>query len=292
MAITFKHLSPEDVRKLENYELAARLLVEGWLSGRHQSRQRGSSIEFHEYRGYAPGDDPKLVDWRVYARTDRLFLKTFEQETNMELHLFVDSSGSMGFPVQGEVSKLEFASFFAACLAWLVVRQGDKVGLQLFDDRLRTSIPLGSTRSHLHQCLRALEENRPGNRTSLASALEKALPVLVRRATLVILSDFYEEPAAVFRALNPYLHRGFRIHLFQVLSPVELDLGQIGLSRFTDLETGERMTVHGEQVREAYREAVRNRIQTLRALAASRRVDWMLARTDESYFSLLDRLAR
>jgi uncharacterized protein (DUF58 family) len=291
MATTFKHLKPEDVRKLKNYDLSARLMVEGWLSGRHRSRQRGSSIEFHEYRGYTPGDDPKLVDWRVFARTDRVFLKTFEQETNMELHLFVDSSGSMGFPVNDGATKLDHASFFAACLAYLVVRQTDKVSLHLFDDRIRTSLPLGSTRTHLHQCLSALEHNKAGKETSLAAALERSLPVLTRRGTLVILSDFYEDPAAVFQALNPYLHRGFRIHLFQVLTPMELDIGEVGLARFTDLETGEKITIHSQQVRESYREAVRQRIGTLRSLAAGRRVDWMLARTDESYFGLLDRLA-
>ncbi|CAN5895771.1 hypothetical protein BH11VER1_BH11VER1_02160 [soil metagenome] len=292
MPTTFKHLRPEDVRKLKNYELSARLMVEGWLSGRHRSKQRGSSTEFHEYRGYTPGDDPRLVDWRVFARTDRVFLKTFEQETNMEMHLFVDSSGSMGFPIGNEVTKLDHASFFAACLAYLVVRQTDKVSLHLFDDRIRTSLPLGSTRTHLHQCLSALENNKAGRETSLAAALERSLPVLTRRGTLVILSDFYEDPAAVFRALNPYLHRGFRIHLFQVLAPMEFDLGEVGLARFTDLETGEKLTIHSQQVRESYREAVRERIGTLRAMAASRRVDWMPARTDESYFALLDRLAR
>ncbi len=290
MPATFKHLKPEDVRKLKNYELSARLMVEGWLSGRHRSRQRGSSIEFHEYRGYTPGDDPKLVDWRVFARTDRVYLKTFEQETNMEMHLLVDSSGSMGFPLRDGVTKLDHASFFAACLAYLVVRQTDKVSLHLFDDRVRTSIPSGSTRAHLHQCLSALEHNQPGRETSLAIALERTLPMITRRGTLVILSDFYEDPAAVFKALNPYLHRGFRIHLFQVLTPMELDLGEIGLARFTDLETGEKITVHSQQVRESYRDAVRQRIATLRAMASSRRVDWMLARTDESYFALLDRL--
>jgi uncharacterized protein (DUF58 family) len=290
MPTAHKHLTPEDVRKLKNYELAARLMVEGWLSGKHRSKQRGSSIEFHEYRGYTPGDDLKLIDWRVYARSDKIFLKTFEQETNMEMHLLVDSSGSMGFPVDGAMTKIDHASFFAACLAYLVVRQTDKVSLHLFDDRVRLSIPPGSTRTHLHQCLTALENNKPGRETSLASALERTLPVLTRRSTLVILSDFYEDPAAVFKALNPYIHRGFRIHLFQVLTPVELDIGDTGLTRFIDQETGERLTVHSEQIRDSYREAVRQRIATLRTMAASRRVDWMLARTDESYFALLDRL--
>jgi uncharacterized protein (DUF58 family) len=287
---SYKHLKAEDVAKLKNYELSARLMVEGWLSGRHRSKQRGSSIEFHEYRSYTPGDDLKLVDWRVFARTDKIFLRTFEQETNMEMHLFVDSSASMGYPITEGVSKLDHASFFAACLAYLVVRQSDKVSLHLFDDRLRKSIPSGSTRGHLHQCLHALEHNQPGRETSLAAALERSLPVLTRRGTLVILSDFYEDPAAVFRALSPYLHRGFRVHLFQVLAPVELDIGDVGLARFRDLESGEELVAHSEHLRDNYRQAVQQHIGTLRSMAASRRVDWMLARTDTSYFALLDAL--
>jgi uncharacterized protein (DUF58 family) len=231
------------------------------------------------------------VDWRVFARTDKVFLRTFEQETNMELHLLVDSSASMGFPLAHGVTKLDHASFFAACLAYLVVRQTDKVSLHLFDDKVRTSLPSGGTRAHLHQCLSALEKNQAGGPTSLAAALERTLPLITRRGTLVILSDFYEDPAAIFKALNPALHRGFKIHLFHVMTPMELDIGDVGLTRFIDQETNERLTIHSEEVRAGYRDAVRERIQRLRSMAASRRVDWMLARTDESYFALLDRLA-
>lgn len=286
-----RYLRPEDVRKLKNYELGARLMVEGWLSGRHRSRQRGASIEFHEYRAYTPGDDLKLVDWRVFARSDKHFLKTFEQETDMECHLLVDSSASMGFPEGGAMSKLDYASFFAACMAWLVVRQTDKVGLHLFDDRIRFSLPPGSTQGHLHEILQALEKNVPGRETDLASALDRTLPVIRRKATLVILSDFYDDPVAVFNSLNPYIHRGFRIHLVQVVAPEEMDLAPQGLARFVDMETGERLTVHTGSLREAYREAVRERTARMRALAVSRQVDFSVARTDESYFMLFDKLA-
>ena len=140
-----KYLKPEDVLRLGNYEFGAKALVEGYLSGRHRSKSRGSSIEFHEYRQYSPGDDPAMVDWRVFARSDRHYLKTFEQETNMECHIFVDSSGSMGFKDQGELTKLEYASFFAACLSWLVIKKNDRVSLQLFDDKVKSYFEAGST---------------------------------------------------------------------------------------------------------------------------------------------------
>ncbi len=295
-----KYLKPEDIRRLKNYDIAARFMVEGWMSGRHSSRQRGASMEFHEYRAYSPGDALNLVDWRVYARTDRHYLRTFEQETHMELHLVVDGSGSMGYPEppagtraeDAPLTKLEYASFFAACLAWLVVRQNDRVSLQIFAEDLRASFPPGSTRAHLYRLLNALEENQPGGETSLAHSLERLHARLGRRGTLVILSDFFEDPAKLFQALNPFLHRGFRVHLFHVVSPGEWDLPALGLARLVDMETGERLTLHTESLREAYQQNVRQRVERLRALSAGRQVDYTVARTDRDYFHLIDRLAR
>jgi uncharacterized protein (DUF58 family) len=286
----YRYLRAEDVRRLDSYEFAARLLAEGWLSGRHRSRWRGASIEFHEYRPYAPGDDPAMVDWRVFARTDRHYLKTFEQETNLECHLLVDSSASMGFTGGAASSKLEFASYFAAALAWLVVRGSDRVSLQLFDSRVREFIPPGSTRRHLHHLLAALENNAPRGETSLAAALEAAKQQLRRRGTVVILSDFYEEPAAVFRALNEFLHRGFRVHLFHLLSPEEMVLNETTLARYEDLETREHLTVLPKAIATGYRDALQAHIGKFRTFAAQRRLDYTVARTDGSFWPLFDRI--
>ncbi len=285
--MAFKYLRPEDVRRLESYEFAARLLAEGWLSGRHRSHLRGASTEFHEYRPYSPGDDPGLVDWRVFARTDRPYLKTFEQETNLECHLLVDSSSSMGFAGGAPVTKLEFASYFAAALGWLVVRGSDRVSLQIFDDKVREFLPPGSTRQHLHQLLSLLEHNHPRGETSLANALSRASLHLRKRGTVIILSDFYDDPAAVFHALNPFIHRGFRIHLF---SPEEMDLGDNTLARYEDLETREQLTLHPKAIAESYRETLHTHITRLRTLAAQRQVDYHLARTDGSFWPLFDRV--
>jgi uncharacterized protein (DUF58 family) len=288
--MAFKYLRPEDVRRLESYEFAARLMAEGWLAGRHKSRLRGPSTEFHEYRPYSPGDDPALVDWRVFARSDRPYVKTFEQETNLECHMLVDSSASMDFAGGAGMTKLEFASFFAAALAWLVVRGSDRVSLQLFDDRIREFLPPGSTRQHLHQLLTALERNHPRGPTSLAAALSRASVHLRRRGTLVVLSDFYDEPAAIFHALNSLIHRGFRIHLLHLLSPEEHDLGDSALARFEDLETHERLTLHPKAVAESYRDTLRTHTTRLRTLAAQRQIDYFLARTDGSFWPLFDRI--
>lgn len=287
----YQYIRPEDIRRLSHYEFGVKALVEGYLSGRHRSRERGASIEFKEYRQYAPGDDLSLIDWRVFARTDRHYLRTFEQETNMECHIFLDSSASMGFQDEGPITKLEYASFFAACLSWLVISKNDRVSLQLFDEKIRQFFEPGSTRRHLHQMLTALENNQPGGKTSLAEALRRAQPLIKRKGTLVVVSDFFDKPEEIFKALNPYLHRGFRVHLFHVLDPAELNLPDRGLSRFIDMETDDRLVVHTQTLRDAWKKEMHSHTQQLRRLAASRQVDYALTTTTESWFKLFDRLA-
>lgn len=286
----YAFLKPEDIRRLATYEFAPKALAEGYLSGRHMSRQLGASIEFHDYRAYSPGDDPALIDWRVYARLDRYYLRTFEQETNLECHVFLDSSGSMGF---GEpLTKLQYASFFTAALCHLVLRHSDRVSLTLFDTQVRSFHPPGSTNRHMQTLMNALERNVPGMETNAAEALRRCLPLLTRRATLIVVSDFLDDPASIFEALSPYLHRGFRVHLFQVLDPRELDLPRHGLRTFIDLESGRKITAHTEAVRLAYRTIMETHIARLQDLAARRNVDFVLARTDTHYFTLFDHLAK
>ena len=284
----FKYLRPEDVRALTALEFVPRALAEGVLAGRHRSPARGASIEFRDYRQFVPGVDPALVDWRVYARTDRRYLRTYEQETNIECHIFLDSSASMGFGAG--VSKLDYASFFCAALAYLVTRGNDRVSLQIFDERIRFHAPPGSTRRHLHNLLHALETNAPGGRTRLAEALQRSHPLLKRRGTLVVLSDFLDDPAAIFRALSPYLHRGFHIHLFHILHPDELDLARRGLLTFRDLETGGRLIAHTEEIRAAYADAMRAHVAGLRSFATRRGIDYVLATTTSPHLALFDRL--
>ena len=209
----------------------------------------------------------------------------------MECHIFLDSSASMGYQDEGPITKLEYASFFAACLSWLVISKNDRVSLQLFDEKIRQFFEPGSTRRHLHQILTALENNQPGEKTSLAEALRRAHPLIKRKGTLVVVSDFFDKPEEIFKALNPYLHRGFRVHLVHVLDPAELTLPDRGLSRFVDMKTDDRLVVHTQTLRDAWRQEMRTHTQLLRRLAASRQVDYALATTTESWFQLFDRLA-
>lgn len=282
----FKFLKPGDMRRAASYEFAPKALVEGYFSGRHHSADRGASTEFRDYRHYTPGDDPRRVDWRVFARTDRLHLRNFHQETSMNCHVLLDSSASMGFG--SDPSKLEYASFFAAALCYLVVRGKDRVSLGTFDESLRFFLPLGSTTAHLHRILHELEANRPGRSTSLAATLKTIFPLFRQRGSLVILSDFFEEPGAIFEALSAYLHRGFRIYLFHILTPGEMELEDRGLVSYEDLETRRRVVTHTRDLRTAYGAAMQTHLRNLRTLARQRQIHHQVARTDTHYFNLFD----
>ncbi len=288
MSSQFKYLRPEDIQKLSSFEFAPKAFVEGYFSGRHRSRQRGISTEFRDYREYAPGDDPRLVDWRVFARTDRHYLRTYEQETNMDCFIFLDSSASMGFG-RG-LTKLEYSSFFAATLCYLVTRNTDRVSLHLFDDKVREFHPPGSTTRHLHHLMQALENNHAGEKTSLAGALRRSFPLLRQRGSLIIISDFFDDSAEIFSALGPYLHRGFRIYLFHVLTPEELQLESRGLVSFVDMETQGSVIANTDSIKAGYAAAMQDHIRSLRELAIRRQVRYSLARTDTHYFTLFDEL--
>lgn len=285
-------LRPEDMTRLANYRFAVRMMAEGWLSGRHRARGRGSSSDFLEYRAYAPGDDPRLIDWRAFARTDRLQLRTFEHETHLECHLFVDCSASMDFRDRGPVSKLAYACHFAACVAWLVVRGKDRVSLQLFDEQVRDYLPPGSATTHLNRCLSLLENTTAGGRTDLPQALERARGLVRHPVTLVIVSDFLCDIAALQAALNSYLHLGCKVVLVQVLDPGELSLSGQGLARFVDMESGERVTCNPDELRRTYSERMVAMQQLMHAMASARGMLYLPTTTDRSFYPLFDALAK
>lgn len=283
------YLRPEDIRALQRLVFTPRTVAEGRMAGRHRSVIAGASTDFRDYRPYTPGDDLRQVDWRVYARTDRHYLRTHNQETDTLCHIFMDCSASMGFGAPQ--SKLAHASCFAAALAYLVLRSNDAFSLHLFDENPRYSLPPGSTTQHLHALLSALEDNKPAGRTSVAAALQRGFPLLSRKGALVVLSDFFDDPAAIFEALSPYLHRGFRVHLFHLLAPEDQELPDRGLTTFRDLETGERLVAHARALRDTYRAAMDAHVASLRELAVRRRVNYVLTRTDQSILPLFDELA-
>lgn len=251
-----RFLDPAVIARLGTMELKARTVVEGFLSGLHRSPFKGFSVEFAEYRQYMPGDDLSTLDWKVFARTDRHYVRKFEEETNLECHVLLDTSASMGYRGGAPMSKLEYASVLSASLAYLMNRQRDATGLITFDDRITSRLPASARPGHLHAMLLTLERIVPGQKSEPARPLHQVAEALVRRSLVVFISDLLDEPEPVIRGLKHLRFRGSDVIVFQVLDPDEIGFPFRGPSRFRDVETGELVTAEASRVRGAYVEAL------------------------------------
>jgi uncharacterized protein (DUF58 family) len=239
-----RFLDPGVIARLGTMELKARTVVEGFLSGLHRSPYKGFSVEFAEYRQYLPGDDLNTLDWKVYARTDRHYVKKFEEETNLECHILLDQSASM--------SKLEYGSVLAASLAFLMNRQRDATGLIAFDEQIRLRLPAAARSGHLHAVLLALERLQPGLLSNVGRPLHQLAEALLKRSLIVLISDLLDDPAPVVKGLRHLKFRGTDVVVFQVLDPNELTFPFKGAAKFTDLETAEAVVADPARARKDY----------------------------------------
>jgi uncharacterized protein (DUF58 family) len=247
-----RFLDPSIIAKLGTMELKARTVVEGFLSGLHRSPYKGFSVEFAEYRQYLPGDDLSTLDWKVYARSDRHYVKKFEEETNLECHLLVDISASMAYRGEAPMSKMEYGSVLAGSLAFLMNRQRDACGLIAFDDKIAFRLPASARRGHLHSLLVGLERLAAGRRSDLGRPLHQLAEALVRRSLVVLISDLLDDPEPIIAGLKHLKFRGNDVVVFQVLDPNELTFPFQASARFTDVESADAITAHPESVRDAY----------------------------------------
>ncbi len=281
-------LSPDELDRFKNLLLFAQTTVDGFFSGRHRSPHPGSSAEFRDYKDYVAGDAIDRIDWRAYGRSRRLFVRRYEDETDMVAYLLVDTSGSMRFRGGARAPKFHHAARIAAALAYLMTKQGDKAALGLFADTLKTWLPPGGTRRHLHEMVTALERVQPEHTTDLPAALRQAAEVCRKRGRLVVLSDFLADPASLFDALAQFQHRGFKILLLQVLDPEELELPAHSVARYVDLETAEEIEVDAEDVRVLYRNNIRATIDTVAREAAARGIEHQQVNSADDYTRVLE----
>jgi len=251
-----RFLDPAVIARLGSMELKARTVVEGFLSGLHRSPFKGFSVEFAEYRQYLPGDDLSTLDWKVYARTDRHYVKKFEEETNLECHLLLDVSASMAYRGGAPMTKVEYGSVLAASLAYLMSRQRDATGLIQFDDRITARVPASARPGHLHSLLLALDRVVPGTRSNVGRPLHQLADALTKRSLVVLVSDLLDDPDEVVSGLKHLRFRGTDVIVFQVLDPYEIRFPFKGAPRFTDLESADEVTADPSRVREAYLEAI------------------------------------
>jgi len=272
-------LDPALLNAISDLELVARVTVDGTVSGLHRSPFHGYSAEFSQYRHYLPGDDLKYVDWKLFARTDRIYTKQYRETTNLLAQVAVDASASMGYQGNGPVSKLAYARLLAAALAHLVSSQGDAVGLVAFDDQLTTYLPPRGGRLHLRRVLVSLSKLHASGSTGCGAGLRRAIDLLKRRGLLILVSDLYDDDDGLEAELRRAIRIGHEVALFHVLTPDELVLPFGGEVELEDLETGRRV-ITSAAARNGYREAFARFLERWRTICASYGIDYHRVTTD------------
>jgi uncharacterized protein (DUF58 family) len=271
-------MDPATLARIDNLELVARWVVEGFISGLHRSPHRGFSTDFAQHRQYVPGDDIRHVDWRVFARTERTYLKTYDADTNTNFTVLLDTSASMGYG-HGGVTKLAYAKLVAATLTWFARRQRDRVGMITFGDDVREIVPPSA--KHLPQVFHALERAVAGGVGTFGRPIAKIAQLQQRRAVFVLLSDLYESSRDVSRALGPLTGAGHDVIVLQVLDAAERTFPFDDASTFRDLETGARVAVSPATIRARYVARMEEHLATMRSRLGGGRVDYALLTTDQ-----------
>lgn len=289
-------LDPQVLARIDDLHLLARTVVDGFINGLHRSPYLGRSMDFAEHRAYMPGDDIRRIDWRVYGRSDRFFVKEFEADTNANFSVLLDVSRSMTYGSAG-MTKLDYGRYLAACLTYFSRQQRDRVGLVTFDRDVVTMVPPSA--KHLERVLHELSRIEPGRGGALGPSLLKIAETVRRRSMLLLISDLYEEPQAVLRAASLLKGKGNDVIVFHLLDPAELALPFEEMTLVEDLETGERIPVVPARQRERYRELIRQHVESLSHLLLDARMDYALLDTSKpldyalfEYLSRRERLVR
>jgi uncharacterized protein (DUF58 family) len=268
-------LDTATLARLNSMQLLARTVVEGFILGLHKSPFRGFSVEFAEYRSYVAGDDIKHIDWKVFAKTDRHYVKLFEEETNLACHVVLDASGSMAYESL-PLNKLQYASRLAACLCYFMMGQRDGAGLAIFDTEVRTFLPARLRQSQLQHIFTTLEELKAGEETDLAAPLHAVADTIKKRGLVVVISDFLGDVEPLTSALQHLKFAGHDVLAFQVLDPDEIEFPFSKLTEFTDLESGEKIKTSGRSARDEYLKEFNAHQAALKDALASLKIDHAL----------------
>lgn len=276
-----KYLNPQTLAKLKGLELKARLIVEGFVSGMHKSPYQGFSVEFAEHREYAPGDDLRYVDWKLYGKSDRYYLKQYEEETNFACYLVLDCSESMQYRSEAAaVSKLEYAQYIAAALAYLVIRQRDAVGLVTFDSSISHLIRSSSQASHLKQLFGVMEQTPASGETALGPILNQLAERIGKRSLVILLSDLFDETESIVRGLKHLRHRRHDVSVMQIIDPAEQDFPFEDPTLFKGLEELSEQMIEPRSLRSAYRREFEEFLLEMRRACRDLKMDHHAIRTD------------
>jgi uncharacterized protein (DUF58 family) len=278
---TREYLDPIFLSKLANMELVARCAVEGFFSGLHPSPFQGFSVEYSDHREYHPGDEVKFVDWKIFARTDRLCIKRFHQETNATVYILLDVSRSMSFSGGAPVRKIDYAGFLTAALSYLMLKQGDSTGLVLFAEKVLAQVPPVSRRTHLNAILRTLDSHKPAGRTNLAAVLHAVAETTKRRGLVLLISDLLDDQEDIFRGLAHLKFLKHDVIVFHILNPQERNLDYEGLVEFEDVETADRLRTFPQSIRSGYQQRVAAFLDEVKKTLGKNSIDYCLLETSE-----------
>ena len=291
-----RFVDPSVLARIGKLDLLARTVVDGFINGLHRAPFFGASIDFAEHRGYVAGDDIRRVDWRLYARTDKYYVKQYDADTNTNFSVLLDVSKSMGF-TSGGPSKLEYACYLAACLAYLAHRQRDRVGIITFDEDIVDYVPVSA--KHFDVLLHTLDRSTPQRAGNLAGPVTKMAEHFKRRSVLALISDFYEEPDIILDAIKPLRFLGNDLMVFHVLDPAEIEFNYDDASSFEDLESGEQIPIVPEALSAQYRALMQEHIDALTTKFSEHRIDYTMMNTSQpldhalfSYLSNRERMRR
>ena len=276
-----KLLSPNIISRLNNLSLKARFVVEGFIVGLHKSPYHGFSVEFSEHRSYGAGDEIRHIDWKLWGKTDRYFVKQFEEETNLKSYLLIDQSLSMKYQSKN-FSKLEYAKLLGASLVYLMLKQQDAVGLILFDNQIRVNIPPRSKRSHLNVLLAQMENISAGPKTHMAPVLHQTAEVIKKRGLIILISDLFDSPEEVLSGLQHFRYKGHEVVVFHIMDPQELKLNFSHRTRFRDMESEEELITDPWHIKADYQRSMEKFCDYYKIQCRKNNIDYVHLSTDAS----------
>lgn len=287
-----RFIDPDILSRISNLEMVARHVVEGFITGLHDSPYRGFSVEFLGYHPYIPGDDPMRIDWKLYARSDRLFVKEYEDETNTCCHILLDMSRSMGYS-SNRITKFQYGAVLAASLAYFMIRQRDRVGLYCFDDRIRERIPAKSSKGHLVSILHSLENLAPGAVTAMGRPFHELADTIRKRGIVVIVSDLLDDPDTILSGLKHFRFAGNDVILFHIMDPAEVTFRFPDIVELEDMETAEKIMVMSDEARDSYLANLAAFQTRLRTECGLMKIDYSVLETSKPLdFALFQYLSR
>lgn len=278
-----KYLDPSYISKLNSLELKAKSIVEGFMVGLHKSPYHGFSAEFSEHRSYMQGDPIKNIDWKVFGKSDKYYIKQYEEETNLISHIILDTSASMGFEKTGPLSKLDYGKVLAASLVYLMLKQQDAVGLATFSDKPDNYVLPKSFKTHINNILKILDNSIAAGKTNTSLCLNKLAEKIKKRGLVILISDFFDDPENIMRALKMFRYKKNEVIVFQILDPIERDFNFSEESKFIDLETGQKISTQPQQIQQAYKDVFTEYLQKLNSECLTNKIEYNLITTDTPF---------